>query len=634
MKNKIIWLIFALVSLFLIGCSDKSDDKVSSKFDDQFEEISQYIEDNIPNVITDDIELVYEYLEYNAYIDWTSSNEELISSYGDVKVDINKAHAVELTYTVVIGDNQKESTINVVVSPLTPEEIAERFAKQFAVLIIRDYVVNTKYYDLFNIEWYSTNQEVFTNEGIYIKPAEDTPFEIKYVVTCGNYSSEEYTKEITAAGVSDYEKFQETEKWVKEIVLNDLYFTIDKLPDKFEKYDIPITWECSNPDVIFEDGTIKHFVFERYVTLTCRYSLENGSSGRYTVECIVSPLDTSKMSEEEIIENFISAIALNTYSGVSFGYSSCPVLSQTYGSLYFYTNTESKITKMIIEPGTSNRSQKPMDPQLVVIHDTANYNASAEANAKYVYSGYSGSTTSWHYTTGNDGIYQTLPENECGAHANGSNSTPFEYIDTGIKATALKPQITIGKDYYVYISGQKTNIMIPDTTKPFADDGVLFEIGKNGNYWISKFYYCDSHKSNGNMGGNASGIGIESAVKYGDDYIKTVRMTSKLTAEILIRHGLNIDRVVQHNTMSGKNCPQAIREANFWYTFKDYVSLEKWAKENLADYQFSWTSNCSEINNEGYIIKQLGNTDEVKYSVVVSKNGKTIYKESFITKLI
>ena len=62
--------------------------------------------------------------------------------------------------------------------------------------------------------------------------------------------------------------------------------------------------------------------------------------------------------------------------------------------------------------------------------------------------------------------------------------------------------------------------------------------------------------------------------------------------------------------------------------------MEKWAKENLSDYQIAWTSNCEIMDNQGYIIKNLNGYDEVKYSVVVSKNGGQVYTNSYTTKLV
>jgi len=643
MKNKLVYILLIIFGLFLIGCENNingdeggsNDDKPTTEFDSQFNEISTYIKNNVPYFITEDIVLTDEYLKYGAYIEWTSSNEEIIDFAGNVSINRQKAIEVKLTYNVFIGENEKQESLSVIVTPVSPEDVATRFEKQFSNLITRDYEVTETYYELFNIEWVSSNANVFTNDGVYIKPIEDTEFEIKYVVKCKDYTSSEYSKKLTAAGVSDAEKLAEVENWIKNEVLYDLYITEKvTLPTVYEKYNIPIKWESTNADVISNDGQIKHYVFERYVTLTASYQLENGSGGSVKAECIVAPLDTSKMTEQQILENFLSAIAVTNYESVKFGYSGCPELSTTYGSLYFYTNKESDVVKMLIPIGTSNRSQKAMDPQLVVIHDTANYNASALANAKYVQSGYSNTSTGWHYTTGNDGVYQTLPENECGAHANGSQSTPFQLVDTGIKATAKKPQVTIGDDNYIYIAGQKTNFILPNTTKKFADDGVMCEIGSNGNYWISKIWYCEGHGYNANLGGNASGVGIESAVKKGDDYMKTVRITAKLTAEILIRHDLDVSRVVQHNTTSGKNCPQAIREANYWYTFKDLVSMEKYAKENLKDYQFIWSSNSPIMDNEGYISLNLKGLNSVSYSVKVTKNGNNVLEKSYSTKLV
>lgn len=638
MNKKIFFAFLFLFILCLVGCekpSDPNDGETANKFDEQVSTISSFLNENIPYIITEDIELISEYQEYNAMISWESSDEDLIDSYGFVTPNRTKAKEVTLTYTINIEDYEESGEIEVVVSPVTIEKVAERFESQFSKIITRDYNVTSKYYDLFTIDWASSNTTVFDDEGCYHKQIDDVDFKIYYNILCGKYTSEQKSISLTAVGVSDEEKIEEINKWIQEEALKDLYINEDvTLPTFYEKYNVNINWTSSNTDVISNKGEIKHFVFERYVTLICSYNLENGSGGKTKFECIVSPLDTSKMSEKEILENFVSAIAVENYSQVSFGYPECPILSQSYGSLNFYENKDADIKQLLIPIGTSNRSQKPMVPQLVVVHDTANYNAGAEANAKYVQSGYSNTSTSWHYTTGNDGIFQTLPDNECGAHANGNNTTPFELVDTGIKATALKPKVTIGDDHYIYINGIKTEFILPDTSRKFADDGVICEIGSNGNYHISKIWYCSSHGYNANLGGNASGIGIESAVKSGDDYMMTVRKTAKLVAELLIKHDLTINRVVQHNTMSGKNCPQAIREANYWYTFKDMVSLEKWAKENLGSYEIVWTSNCDLLNNSGYISKSATNKDTIYYSVSISKNGTQVYGSSFSTKLM
>ena len=361
MKNKIIFLLLVVFCLCLIGCGNETGgnetggNENNDELNTMFDEISSYVKENVPFFITEDIELIEEYSKYNAYIEWSSSNEDVLDFVGNASIDRQHAYNVELTFKMTIGQDSKEDTIAVVVTPENPDQVSERFARQFSNLITRDYEVKDSFLDVFTVEWVSTNANVFTNEGQYIKPIEDTSFEIKYVVKCGDYISSEYTKSLVAAGVSDAEKLAEVESWLKNEILVDLYLTEGvNLPSVYEKYNIPISWESTNPDVVSNDGKITHFVFERYVTLICTYELENGSGGVVKAECIVSPLDTSKMSETEILENFVSAIALASYDGVKFGYSECPELSTTYGGLYFYTNTEAEIVEMLIQIGRAH----------------------------------------------------------------------------------------------------------------------------------------------------------------------------------------------------------------------------------------------------------------------------------------
>ncbi len=652
MKRKLLFILLAFLALVLVGCGSGTGNSTDNpgdtpenppvidptggeeELEQSFEKYSKYVNENIPYFITGDIELPDQLEGLNAYVEWQSSNEDVIDFAGNVNVNKTKAIEITLTYKVVVEELEKSGSINVIVTPFTPEEIEKKFAEQFSTLITRDYEVKDVYYELFEVIWVSTNTDVFDNEGNFERPLVDTEFKIQYSVNCKGYSGEQKEINLNAAAPSDYEKLQEVEEWIFEEVLHDLYITLDKLPSVYEKYNINLEWVSSNEDVIKPNGEITRYVYERYLNLSCKYSLDNGSGGQIDImEVIVSALDTSKMTEEEILENFLLSLAVTNIDQISFGYTEAPNLSKTYNFVYFYENTETTIIEKMIPKGKSNRSGKSMDAQLVVVHDTGNPTGTAKGNAEYVQSGYGGSSTGWHYTTGVDGVFQTLPENECANHANGTQDQKFKLVDTGIKATARKPRVEMGKDNFIYINGEKTRISSPQRNAPLADDTLLVEIGENGNYWIPKLWYCEKYSSVATMGGNGSGIGIESAVITTEDYNVTVRKTAKLVAEILIRQELDITRVVQHNTTSGKNCPQAIREANYWYTFKDYVSMEKWAKENLSEYTFEWTSLSKFINDSGFISKtSAGNV--VSYSVNVSKGDQVVLTKSYQTTLI
>ncbi len=573
---------------------------------------------------------------YNATIEWNSSDDDLINFLGEVNPDKTSVNKVTLTYKININNEFKEGNVEVIIASMDVTEVCTRFEKQFGGYIIRDYDnIKVDFLDFFTVDWYSTNLEVFTNEGKYLKPADDTPFEIKYTVRYEDFISDEKTISLIATGRTDVEKLTEVKEWLYHDSIKDLYLKNDiELPTKYESLNISISWKSMNPEIVNNEGKITKYVFERYTTLIATYSLPNGSAGVAEFEVIVEALDISNMTESQILENFLSAIARENYSSLRFGGNGADC-NATYGHLYFYVNEESKVDVNLIPTSYRNRTEIPMKVELIVCHDTGNmkYGATAEANANYVREGYSGSSTGWHYTVGNDGIYQTVPDNEVAYHANGDETQNFSFIKTNVKASWKKPNFSLSEDGYIIINNIKSDFMIDKKGigKPLASDGPVYKIGADGYYYIAKMWYCGSYATNATQGGNANGIGIESAVDAKTDYFLTTRIFSKLVAELIIKHNLDISRVVQHNTTSGKDCPNAMRVTNFWYTFKDQISLEIFAKQHLSDFDFKWTG-MGDIDDIGRI--KLGTTStSVNYNVVVSKNNIILLNKSFTTNI-
>lgn len=621
MKKIYFLIITMLFSFLLIGCKPS-----------EFEIIKNYIDDVIPSVISEDVELITTYSKFNANIEWESSNEDVIDFAGNIYVK-NKAEVVVLTYTITIEDKIMSYSKEVIVSPVDVETIALRFERQFSSIISRDHNLTTSYLNVFKIDWYSTNENVFDNQGHYHKPKIDTEFQIVYKVVAGNYVSEAFYIDLVALGQTDLEKINEITNWLKREQFKDLYLTEDvSLPTYYEPLKVNIKWKSSNQDVVTNEGKVTHYVFERYVTLQAIFDLGTGSGSTVNFECIVSPLDTSKMSEEEVLENFLSAIAMSSYDGVFFGGNGASC-NQSYGHLNFYNNKSSEIDVDYIPTNFKNRTQIKQDVKMIVCHDTGNMNrtATAAANANYVRSGYGGSSTGWHYTVGNDGIFQTVPDDEVAYQANGSSNQYTKFIKTNIKAEWQKPNFTVSDDGYIMINDKKSNIKLPDVNEKLASDGPVWQIGNDGYYYIANLWFCESHGYNATQGGNANAIGIESAVNAGSDYALTCRMFAKLVAELLIKHNLDLSRVVQHNTTSGKDCPNAMRVTNYWYTFKDMISLEKFAKENFSEYTFSWNG-TGDIDNTGKITLNT-KAKEVSYSVIVKQGNDVVLSKDYTTKI-
>jgi len=65
-------------------------------------------------------------------------------------------------------------------------------------------------------------------------------------------------------------------------------------------------------------------------------------------------------------------------------------------------------------------------------------------------------------------------------------------------------------------------------------------------------------------------------------YKKACENAAWLVAELLKRHGLSIDKVVQHNRWSGKDCPKEKRSGAWGVTWADFIGMVRSALEPPA----------------------------------------------------
>jgi N-acetyl-anhydromuramyl-L-alanine amidase AmpD len=63
--------------------------------------------------------------------------------------------------------------------------------------------------------------------------------------------------------------------------------------------------------------------------------------------------------------------------------------------------------------------------------------------------------------------------------------------------------------------------------------------------------------------GNRSSIGIEICVNRDGNWGKTLEHVARLLAALCRRYGFGVDRIVQHNRWSGKNCPATLRQSGW-----------------------------------------------------------------------
>lgn len=83
------------------------------------------------------------------------------------------------------------------------------------------------------------------------------------------------------------------------------------------------------------------------------------------------------------------------------------------------------------------------------------------------------------------------------------------------------------------------------------------------------------HAGDGAGAGNRSSIGIEICVNDMGGFRAACDNAAHLTASLLKKHGLSVDRVVQHHHWSGKNCPKELRSGAWGVNWGAFVANVK-----------------------------------------------------------
>lgn len=248
-----------------------------------------------------------------------------------------------------------------------------------------------------------------------------------------------------------------------------------------------------------------------------------------------------------------------------------------------------------------------------------------------------GNTTCWHYSTGNDGVYQSLDDYVRAAHA-GDGTTAVGWTNSGVKATSnTKP--TYGRSNgYLTINGEKSKIALPSgfENARFTWYGPAWKV-VDGYYYIAKLYYNTDYKYISNYGGNKNSIGIETACNVNSDLWKTYHITAQLVASLLQKHNLDLTRVTGHHMFSGKDCPQTLLEndGELWYKFMDLVEAEYKLLQQMSNYTITMKSNNPEIlDNNGRIINVPNQTTTVSYTVTVANNTTGVSKTATFSSIV
>lgn len=282
-------------------------------------------------------------------------------------------------------------------------------------------------------------------------------------------------------------------------------------------------------------------------------------------------------------------------------------------------------------PGKVSGSGNQFSLRYVCVHDVG-YTGTARVTSNNCVNS---NNTSWHYSTGNDGIYQQLPHDEIGWHAGDGTGTPLEFYDTGVKAPEgddTPAVVTINQISGCFeMNGVQTTIKAPlnSSANRIVRNDELPYTGINnyvdsetGTYWIGRTHWDKTYLTLGNYGGNLNSIGIETSVYEGSDLVLTWQKTAKLIADRILRpHYLLPRDVKQHNTFSGKDCPMTMRHANMWEYFIGCVECEYVACKYFKSWTIELICDSPYVNEKGRIIKLPEVEETISFKIRLSNNG-------------
>lgn len=274
----------------------------------------------------------------------------------------------------------------------------------------------------------------------------------------------------------------------------------------------------------------------------------------------------------------------------------------------------------------------------ITVHDTAGTLASAQAIHNWVHNPMN-NITSWHYTVGSDGMFQTLEHDEVGWHA-GDGYRPTVFIPTNITATKIRPKMEISADGYFMILGEKTVVKAPlnedrlTTTKDICEAGI-WPVIIDGKYFIPETRYTTGYGGAVVInGGNTNSIGIEVSVFNKDDLWVNNQRTAKLVAELLVKYDLGFDRVVFHNHFSRKPCPRTTMESNNWNAWLELIEFEYHIRKYYYNYIIEFETLTPEVLATTGRVIASGQRDELaKFKLKITSPKGEMLEEIFTIKI-
>ena len=225
-------------------------------------------------------------------------------------------------------------------------------------------------------------------------------------------------------------------------------------------------------------------------------------------------------------------------------------------------------------------------------------------------------------------------------------------IDRAIVSDAISQRVSFGR------GNTKKYLTIHQTgnTSPRANARAHHNLQLRGGVGYGWHWQVDDHEAiqthshdykiwhagDGKGSGNTESISIEICVNIDGDYKKSVENGAKIAALILKEENIDINKMVQHNHWTGKDCPHEIRmgkDGITWTVFvemvKKYLNEKQGDDEEVEDVTIrkvvlndraidNLPNFCEDRNNVGNTVDYIG------FVVTLTKKWKEYYYSKYL----
>ena len=195
--------------------------------------------------------------DYQCEYVWESSDESIFALDGFLEY-LEFDTDVDITCKVIYEGKEKSKTFTFTILGYAFQELAQKFEKQFpGGRIFQTMNLVTNYPDYYGgtiIKWESSNPDVFTNKGEYIKPVNNTNIILYYTIQLGSPNlSRNFEVELEVEGMSITDVKEEIVSWAKDnIGINGAIDENTIFPNYLEEYGAELIWfdAFGNPLVV------------------------------------------------------------------------------------------------------------------------------------------------------------------------------------------------------------------------------------------------------------------------------------------------------------------------------------------------------------------------------------------------